>query len=63
MTGVDHESTAAIDEAARWFVANRETCEKPVIPALRRRFGISGVDACRALAEASRIMGGRDATA
>jgi hypothetical protein len=62
MTGVDHETTALVDEAARWFAANRETCERPFVPALRRRFGISGVDACRAMAEANR-MGGANAIA
>lgn len=62
MSSLDHEGNAAIDEAARWYAANRDRCERPIIPALRQRFGISGVDACRVLAEANRI-GGRDGTA
>lgn len=52
-TGHCHESTASISEAARWYAANRGTCERPIIPALRRRFGQTAHDAVCALREAN----------
>lgn len=51
-TGHCQESTAAISEAARWYAANRAACDEPVIPALRRRFGLSAHEAVCALREA-----------
>ncbi|TYR32084.1 hypothetical protein FY036_13445 [Mesorhizobium microcysteis] len=51
-TGHCHESSAAISEAARWYAANRDACERPVIPALRRRFGLTAHEAVTALREA-----------
>lgn len=61
MSGLCHESTAAISEAASWYAANRHLCERPLIPALRRRFGLTAKQACEAIAEATR-MGGADAS-
>lgn len=52
-TGICHESSAAIDEAAAWYCKNRDTCERPVVIALRRRFGLSPHDAVRAIAVAN----------
>lgn len=51
-TGPDHESTAAIDEAASWLAA-QTTIPHPVVPALRARFGLSVKDACAAIREAA----------
>lgn len=51
-TGLCHENTAAISEAARWYAAHRDQCERPVIPALRRRFGLTAHEAVCALREA-----------
>ncbi|WP_331817361.1 hypothetical protein [Aurantimonas sp. A2-1-M11] len=51
-TGHCHESTAAIDEAAAWL-ASEDHPPSPIIPALRRRFGLSTVDACAAISEAA----------
>jgi hypothetical protein len=39
--GLCHQSTAAIDQAAQWYAANRETCARPVTRELRQRFGLS----------------------
>ncbi|SMC70476.1 hypothetical protein SAMN06297251_10641 [Fulvimarina manganoxydans] len=55
-TGHDHETTAAIDEAARWL-AFEPSPPSPLVPALRRRFGLSVVDACAAIKEARLIRG------
>ena len=55
-TGLDHESTAAIDEAAAWL-ASEDQPPSPIVPALRRRFGLSVVDACAAIREAALIRG------
>lgn len=54
MTGLDHESSAAIDEAANW-IANTppEQCPRPLVPALRWRFGLSATEACQAIREAN----------
>jgi hypothetical protein len=51
-TGLCHEASAAISEAAAWYRANRYTCERPLIPALQRRFGLSVTDVLAALKEA-----------
>lgn len=50
-----HQSSEAIGNAAAWYAANRETCERPIVPALRRRFGLTAAEACAALSEAGRI--------
>lgn len=54
-TGLCHQSSEAIGNAAAWYAANRETCERPIVPALRRRFGLTAAEACAALSEAGRI--------
>lgn len=59
-TGFDHESTAAIDEAARWL-ALQPQAPSPVIPALRSRFGLSALEACTAIKEASLMRQGATA--
>ena len=53
-TGHCHESTAAIDEAAAWL-ASQEEAPHPVVPFLRQRFGLSTLDACKAITEAAAI--------
>ncbi|WP_083591204.1 hypothetical protein [Aurantimonas sp. 22II-16-19i] len=53
-TGLDHESSASIDEAAAWLASERNP-PSPIIPALRRRFGLSPTEACQALREANLI--------
>jgi hypothetical protein len=54
LTGISHQHCASIDAAASWYEANRETCERPIIPALRRRFGLTPLQAIAAMREAGR---------
>lgn len=51
-TGLCLQSSAVIDIAAAWYRANLATCEHPIIPALRRRFGLTPVQAIAVLREA-----------
>ena len=53
-TSCCHEGSAAIDEAAVWYREHRDTCERPVLPALRQRFGLSALEAVIAIREARR---------
>lgn len=57
MTGVtppEHQHSAAIDEAAAWLsLYPRERIGRPIIPALRERFGLSATEACEAVREAN----------
>jgi len=53
-TGLCHQSSAAIEIAAAWYRAHGATCEHPVIPALRRRFGLTPLQAIVVLREAQR---------
>ncbi len=57
-TGHDHESSAAIDEAARWLASVPQAERpRPIVPAMRQRFGLSAVDACQAIREAALLHG------
>ncbi|ESY13610.1 hypothetical protein X727_14090 [Mesorhizobium sp. L103C119B0] len=38
MTPAEHEHSAAVDQAIEWYAANYGACERPIVPALRRRF-------------------------
>ncbi|RUW81489.1 hypothetical protein [Mesorhizobium sp. M2A.F.Ca.ET.067.02.1.1] len=53
-TGLCHQSSAAIEIAAAWYRAHFATCEHPVIPALRKRFGLTPLQAIAVLREAQR---------
>jgi hypothetical protein len=56
LTPPGHESTAAIDIAARWLATtHRRDQGKNVIVQLRQRFGLSPVQACEAIREANLI--------
>ncbi|MFP1631218.1 hypothetical protein ACLB6G_05730 [Zhengella sp. ZM62] len=60
MSGLDHESTVQIDEAARWLarLPNRERkALSPIVPALKARFGFTAGEACAAIREANLIQG------
>jgi hypothetical protein len=60
MTGLCHETTEAVTIAAAWYAAHRHEVARPIIPALRARFGLSPREACMAVAEANK--GGADAS-
>lgn len=47
---------AAINEAARWYAANRDACERPTIPTLRRRFDLTPLQAVQVIREAARLL-------
>ncbi|TGQ01420.1 MULTISPECIES: hypothetical protein [unclassified Mesorhizobium] len=51
-TGLCHQSNAAIDIAAAWYRANLTSIEHPIIPALRRRFGLTPLQAVAVIREA-----------
>lgn len=45
----EHETSAIVDEAAAWYFENFRTCERPIVPALRQRFGMSNHQAICAI--------------
>lgn len=51
LTGIDHADNPAIDEAAAWL-ADLDEAPRPVVPALRTRFGLTVKEACEACARA-----------
>ncbi|WP_348626498.1 hypothetical protein [Mesorhizobium sp. LNJC384A00] len=51
---LDHQTDAGrTEEAADWFAANRLACPKPIIPTIRRLFGLSALEACQAIRTAN----------
>jgi hypothetical protein len=49
-TGLSHEHSHAIEEAARYLAAVPPTERpKPLLPALREMFGLTSVEACEAI--------------
>lgn len=53
LTPPEHEHSAAIDEAAAWLATKpRQQIGRPIVPALRERFGLSPAEACQAIQEA-----------
>lgn len=55
-TGLSHEHSEAITEAATWL-AVQSPRPSPIVPELQRRFGLSAVDACQTIREANLIRG------
>ena len=59
-TGLDHHSSGAISEVARWLASIPvEKRPHPIVPMIRSRFGLSTIEACMAIKEASLIEGRR----
>jgi len=54
-TGLCHETSAVIDVAAQWYAANRQACQRPVIPVLKRMFGLSALEAILAIRAADGV--------
>lgn len=47
--GLCHSTNAAVDQAADWYSENREACERPIVPALRCRFGLTAAENVQAI--------------
>ncbi|PBB80907.1 hypothetical protein CK218_10885 [Mesorhizobium sp. WSM3879] len=46
----DHTSDAGhLEPMIEWLRENRSQCGRPVIPFLRRKYGVSALDACKIL--------------
>ncbi|WP_409371664.1 hypothetical protein [Mesorhizobium huakuii] len=57
LTPAEHEHSAAIDEAARWLaITPKRQRDKPAVPLLRERFGLTAAEACQAIAAANLIL-------
>lgn len=56
--GCCHESTASIDQAARWLAGQAQP-PSPIVPELNRRFGLNVIEAVTAIREAQAIREGR----
>jgi hypothetical protein len=54
MTGTDHEHSESVITAAQWL-ADERAPPQPIIPELRRRFGLNSLEACEASAMAQRF--------
>lgn len=53
----DHEHSDAIDQAAAWLaVTPRRQRDRPAVPLLRERFGLTTPEACQAVAAANLIL-------
>lgn len=56
-SGIDHELSDKADEAAVWLTANWWKAERPLVPFLRKRFGLSSHEAVEAMRESARMRG------
>ncbi len=54
MSGADHQHSNAVEQAAAWL-ADQNQPPKPIVPALRQRFGLSSLQATEACAMAERF--------
>lgn len=52
-TGLCHTATARIDEVAEWYAVHRDAAELPIVPALRKRFGLTPLEAVQAIRDAN----------
>ena len=54
LTAPEHSHSAAIDAAAEWLSLNpRDNINKPIVPMLRERFGLSALEAIDAIRAAN----------
>lgn len=51
-----HNATDAATRAGHWYAENRENCRRPVVPALRRMFGLSALEAVQAIRVANGVQ-------
>lgn len=55
LTPPEHCHSVAVEEAARWLTAHRAGLTRPIIPALRDRFGLTITEAVEASSLAAKI--------
>jgi len=46
-----HRANHSVDEAAAWYAANADKAERPLVPFLHLRLGLTPAEACAALTE------------
>ncbi|MER9840321.1 hypothetical protein NKJ59_03550 [Mesorhizobium australicum] len=56
-SGIDHELSDRADEAAVWLSVYWWQASRPLVPFLRKRFGLSSREAIHAMRESARIRG------
>ena len=56
-SGIDHELSDKADEAAVWLTAHWWKAERPLVPFLRKRFGLTPHEAVVAMRESARMRG------
>ena len=56
--GLCHESSASVEEAARWWLENAEAHRSCAVATLRSRFGLSAKEACQAFGLADKMRAG-----
>lgn len=60
MTGLDHEHSAAVQQAAQWL-SEQNPAPHPALPIIRAKFGLTPLQGCEALAMAQRYRTNRRA--
>ena len=55
LTGLCHQSSAAVDIAAQWLSKHRDDIPGFAIPFVRERFGLTSLEAIEALKEGHRL--------
>lgn len=51
-----HNASPAATRAGHWYAENRENCPRPVVPALRRMFDLSALEAVQAIRVANGVQ-------
>jgi hypothetical protein len=50
-----HNGADAATRAGLWYAENRENCPRPIVPALKRMFGLSALEAVQAIRVANGV--------
>jgi hypothetical protein len=61
LTPPEHENSDIVEEAARWYSETGRPAELPAVVLLRRRFGLTALQACEAIALAQKYRTNRRA--
>lgn len=54
LTAPEHENSAQVEQAAMWL-ADQNPPPRPIVPALKQRFGLTCLQACEAAAMSERF--------